>query len=290
MTVVVPTSLSGAIEALSDRPDADVLAGGTDLMVAVNEGRRRPTAVVCIRAVRELRTWDLEGDVVRIGAGVTYQELMEAPLSQLVPGLAQAARTVGSPPIRNAGTIGGNLATASPAGDTLPVLAALGARVEVTGPAGTRTIGIPDLIVGPKRTTLGSGELVTAVLVPAGLAPQEFLKVGVRNAMVIAVASLAMTVDVEARRIGIGLGSVGPVPLRAPDAERWLAAAVDWDRLRLADQAGFDPTELARLVRAAAQPIDDHRSTARYRTHAVGVLAVRATRRLFGGATDGARP
>jgi CO/xanthine dehydrogenase FAD-binding subunit len=290
VTVVVPTSLSGAIEALSDRPDADVLAGGTDFMVAVNEGRRRPTAVVCIRAVPELRTWDLDGDMVRIGAGVTYRELMEAPLSQLVPALAQAARTVGSPPIRNAGTIGGNLATASPAGDTLPVLAALGARVEVTGPAGTRRIGLADLVVGPKQTTLGSGELVTAVLVRAGHAPQEFLKVGVRNAMAIAVASLAMTVDAEARQIGIGLGSVGPVPLRAPDAERWLASAVDWDRLRLADRAGFDPAQLARLVRAAAQPIDDHRSTARYRTHSVGVLAVRAARRLFGEGTHGTRP
>ena len=279
MTVAVPASLGDALDALSARPHAHVLAGGTDFMVEVNDGRRRPAAVVCTRAVPELRSWDLDGEVVRIGAGVTYRQLMDAPLAQLVPGLAQAARTVGSPPIRNAGTIGGNLATASPAGDTLPVLAALDARVEVAGPGGARELGWSELIVGPKQTTLQPGELIVAVRVPARASGQEYLKVGVRNAMVIAVASLAMIVDPAGRRVGIGLGSVGPMPLRAPEAEGWLAEMVDWDSMRVSP--GEDLGRLAELVRAAARPIDDHRSSARYRTHAVGVLAVRAARRLF---------
>jgi CO/xanthine dehydrogenase FAD-binding subunit len=294
MTVSVPTSLGIALETLALTPTSQVLAGGTDFMVDVNDGRRRPSDVVCTRAVPELRGWERDGDEIRIGAGVTYRELLEPPLADLVPALAQAARTVGSPPIRNAGTIGGNLATASPAGDTLPVLVALGARIEVASTRGTRHVAVSDLFVGPKMTTLEPGELIISVRVPRCRGGQEYLKVGVRNAMVIAVASLAMVVDAPFARIGIGLGSVGPVPLRAADAEAWLTSRVDWPTMRL---VGSDPSDqadtldrLEALVRAAAQPIDDHRSTARYRTHAVGVLARRAAQRLFGGAEGRGAP
>jgi CO/xanthine dehydrogenase FAD-binding subunit len=286
MTVTVPTSLGAALEALAATPATQVLAGGTDFMVEVNDGRRRPPAVVCTAAIPELRGWDVEGDEIRIGAGVTYRELLEPPLADLIPALAQAARTVGSPPIRNAGTIGGNVATASPAGDTLPVLAALDARIELASTRGSRRVAVSELIVGPKRTTMRPGELITAVHVRQNGGGQEYLKVGVRNAMVIAVASLAMVVDPPNGRIGIGLGSVGPVPLRAAEAEAWLASRVDWPTMRLIGRDGSDQAEtldrLAALVGAAARPIDDHRSTARYRTHAVGVLAGRAARRLFG--------
>lgn len=286
MTVTLATSLGVALAALAATPATHVLAGGTDFMVEVNDGRRRPQAVVCTRAVPELHGWDADGDEVRIGAGVTYRELLEPPLADLVPALAQAARTVGSPPIRNAGTIGGNLATASPAGDTLPVLAALDGRVELASTRGTRHLALSELITGPKMTTMRPGELITSVRVRRYRGGQEYLKVGVRNAMVIAVASLAMVVDPPNGRIGIGLGSVGPVPLRAAEAEAWLAARVDWPTMRLIERDAAEATEtvdrLAALVRGAARPIDDHRSTARYRTHAVGVLAGRAARRVFG--------
>jgi CO/xanthine dehydrogenase FAD-binding subunit len=280
MTVLLPTSVDEALGALSD-PDAQLLAGGTDFMVEVNAGLRRPTSVVGLGRVASLRGWQQTPGWVRLGARLTYTEMMEHQLAGLVPALAHAARTVGSPQIRNAGTIGGNLGTASPAGDTLPVLAALDAVVEVAGPAGERDVGIGDFLTGPKRNALGPGELVVAVRVPILRGGQEYRKIGVRNAMVIAVASLALAVDLDGRTVRCALGSVGPVPLRAPAAESWLAARVDWD-----GQSRPDPADLAhfgQMVAAAARPIDDHRSTAAYRRHAVGVLAQRAAAQAFAG-------
>jgi CO/xanthine dehydrogenase FAD-binding subunit len=195
-----------------------------------------------------------------------------------VPALAQAARTVGSPQIRNAGTLGGNVGTASPAGDTLPVLAALDATIVVRSARATREIAFPDFFLGPKRTSLGADELIAAVRVPVLDGPQEFLKVGTRNAMVIAVASAAVLIDRAGRTVRVGLGSVGPTPLRAPDAEAWIAGRIDWDRLALTDPDAL--AEFGRLAAAAARPIDDHRSTADYRRHCVGVLARRALERM----------
>jgi CO/xanthine dehydrogenase FAD-binding subunit len=273
VTVACPTSLDAALDALASEPGAHVLAGGTDLMVEVNHGGRRPDAVVAVGRVGELRGWGLEADgVLRIGAGVTYTDLMGSGLATLAPGLADAARTVGSPQIRNAGTIGGNLGTASPAGDTLPVLAALDAEVDLVSVDGPRRLPLADFITGPKRTALRPGELITAVRVPPAVAgdTQEYLKVGTRNAMVIAVASCAVVVEPAARRVRVGLGSVGPRPLRATDAEAWAEHHVDWDA-----GAVDDPEEFGRLVAEAARPIDDHRSTEVYRRHAVAVLAKR---------------
>jgi len=274
--VLVPTSLDAALEALAAHPDAHVLAGGTDLMVEVNYGHRRPQAVVVINRVAELRGWSQEpGGILRIGATTTYTDLLAPGIAAVAPALAAAARTVGSPQIRNAGTIGGNLATASPAGDTLPVLAALDAEVEIAGPTGDRRLPVLDLITGPKRTALLPGELIVAVRL-AGAEPgdaQEYLKVGTRNAMVISVAGLALVFEPRRHRVRVALGSVGPGPLRAREAEAWAAKHIDWDG-RTADTAVFGA-----LVAAAARPIDDHRSTADYRRHAVGVLAARALTR-----------
>jgi CO/xanthine dehydrogenase FAD-binding subunit len=279
VTVWLPTSIDEAISALADS-DVQVLAGGTDFLVEVNAGHRRPDAVVALGRIPELKEWQPIDGGVRLGAGVTYTQMLQPDLAALLPALAHAARTVGSPPIRNAGTIGGNLGTASPAGDTLPVLAALDAVVEVAGRDGVRNVAIEDFVTGPKRNALGPGEVVTAVRVPLLRGPQEYRKVGVRNAMVIAVASLALAVDIEGRTVRCALGSVGPVPLRARNAESWLAEQVDWDRLTVADPAAFD--HFGALVAEAARPIDDHRSTAEYRRHAVGVLAGRTAAQAFG--------
>ncbi len=278
MPVTIPGSLAEALTALAADPDATVLAGGTDLMVEVNDGRRSPRHVVAINRVDELRGVAVTGAEVVIGAGTTYTELCEPPLTELLPALAYAARTVGSPQIRNAGTIGGNLATASPAGDTLPVLVALDASVAVASTVGQRLVPIRSFFTGPKRSALTPGELVVAVHIPRRRGPQDYLKVGVRNAMVIAVASLALAVDLDARTIGVGLGSVGPTPLGADDASAWLAARVTWraDGLSVTDD---DAVTFASMVGAAARPIDDHRSTAEYRRHAIEVLARRALRR-----------
>jgi len=281
VTVACPTRLEAALDALASMPGAHVLAGGTDLMVEVNHGGRRPGAVVAVGRVAELREWGVEGDgMVRIGAGVTYTELMQGALAALAPGLAEAARTVGSPQIRNAGTIGGNLGTASPAGDTLPVLAALDAEVDLVSPDGPRRLPLSDFITGPKRTALRPGELIAAVRVRPAVDEdtQEYLKVGTRNAMVIAVASCAVVVEPSARRVRVGMGSVGPRPLRATDAEAWAEANIDWATGAL-DRAD----EFGRLVAEAARPIDDHRSTEAYRRHAVAVLARRGLARGLRG-------
>ncbi|UDY35486.1 FAD binding domain-containing protein [Dermatobacter hominis] len=294
MAVLRPTSTADACAALADHPGAIPLAGGTDLMVEVNAGRRLPDVVVSLAAVEDLGGWYLvdadEGPpVVRIGATTTYTALMDAGLARLVPSLAQAARTVGSPQIRNAGTIGGNVATGSPAGDTLPVLTALDATVELASVGGTRTLPVVELVTGPKRTALEPGELVAAVHVPVLRGPQEFLKVGTRSAMVISVVSLAAVADLDARSVGLAAGAASARPGRATDAEELAAAVCDWDGLAAGDPTPPGREDLARigeLVRGAVAPIDDHRSTADYRRHAVGVLAARALARLFAPAAD----
>jgi CO/xanthine dehydrogenase FAD-binding subunit len=206
---------------------------------------------------------------------------MDASIAGLVPALAEASRTVGSPQIRNAGTLGGNLATSSPAGDGLPVLSALNAVVHLAAASSTRDVDVNDFMVGVKRTALKPGEIITGVTVPIVEGWQGYAKVGVRNAMVIAVASTCVVVDQTRRTIAVALGSVGPTILRCPDAESFLASRIDWDSLIASDA---DQAEFGRLVSGASQPITDHRSTADYRRHAVGVLARRLARRA--GATS----
>ena len=284
--VVVALSLDEALGALSDYPDATVLAGGTDLMVEINRGLRRLSHVVGVSKVPELREWSIADDRVVVGGGVTYTEMMAAPLADAAPALAQAACTVGSPPIRNAGTLGGNLGTASPAGDTLPVLAALNAEVVVVGPDGERRMGLDDFMVGVKQTSLRPGELIVRAEMDRPRGRQEFLKIGPRNAMVISMAGLALVADHDTRNVRCALGAVAAGIPRARDAEAWVAERIDWD-----NGAGVDhavAAEFGQRVAAASAPIDDHRSSAAYRRHAVGVLATRALKRAFaqGGTAD----
>jgi CO/xanthine dehydrogenase FAD-binding subunit len=278
MSVVVPMSLADALRALAADPDATVLAGGTDLMVEFNEGRRRPSHIIAVHRVPELSTWhhDPASGTLRIGAGVTYDEIEREPIARWVRALAQAARTVGSPQIRHAATVGGNVGTSSPAGDGLPVLAALEAVVELASADGVRQVPFGEFMVGPKRTVRQPGELITAVTVPVLSGYQGYTKVGVRNAMVIATASAALVV--RERSVAIALGSVGPTILRCHEAEAFVAEHADFANGRLSDG---DVLAAAELVRAAARPIDDHRSSAAYRRHAVGVLAARLLRRAF---------
>ncbi|MGO9559608.1 MAG: FAD binding domain-containing protein [Acidimicrobiales bacterium] len=286
MPVFVPHSLEETFEALRQEPEADLLAGGTDFMVEVNAGHRKPRAVIALQGVEELAGWHREGDEVVLGASTTYTEMMRPELGALLPGLAQAARTVGSPQIRNSGTIGGNLATASPAGDTLPVLAALEATIVVSSaPGESRRIRLDELIEGPKRTSLRPGDLITSVRLPARQGSQEFLKVGTRNAMIIAVASVACVVDFAVRTVRLALGSVGPVVIRATQGEDFIASRIDWEARNLPTPEA-DLAELVALVRAAASPIDDHRSTAAYRRHAVGICAGRAVARALSPAYE----
>lgn len=288
MTVLVPTSLDEVLEGLAANAGATLLAGGTDLMVEVNEGHRRfpwpddGATVIALGRVAELTTWtyDRPAGTVTLGAGVTWSEIEADPLRGLLPALAEAARTVGSPQIRHAGTIGGNLATCSPAGDGLPVLAALDAVVTLVSAGGRRALPVGEFMVGVKRTALAPGELIESITLPVLDGWQGYSKVGVRNAMVIATASACVATDAPSRSVRIALGSVAPTIIRCPDAEAYAVEHVDWDAGTVADPVA---AEFGRLAAAASRPIDDHRSTAAYRRHAVGVMAQRLLQRAFPG-------
>ncbi|HET9673257.1 MAG TPA: FAD binding domain-containing protein [Gaiellaceae bacterium] len=259
MDVLSPHSLEEALRLKAERPDAVPIAGGTDVMVGVNFDRLRPPALLNLNEVPELRGWSRENGTLRLAAGLTYAEAMEEPLSELLPALAEASRTVGSPQIRNRGTIGGNLGTASPAGDALPPLLVGGARVVVASVRAERTLPLEEFVVGPKRNALADDELVVAVLLDATEARETFMKVGPRNAMVIAVVSLAVRVDGELRA---AFGSAGPGPTLV--------------------RAGLDELEsFPARVAEASSPIDDVRGTAAYRRHALHVLTKRALDRCL---------
>jgi CO/xanthine dehydrogenase FAD-binding subunit len=276
MEFLQPRSLEEALAAKSERPEAVPIAGGTDVMVDLNFDHRRPEAVLDLTRVPELAAWEREDGRLRVGAGITYTRAI-AELAGALPGLAIAARTVGSPQIRNRGTIGGNLGSASPAGDCHPPLLAMGAEVEVASAAGRRRVPLAEFFSGPKKSALGPSELICAVHVPAATGPQQFAKIGTRNAMVIAVCSFALVLDPEHGRVGTGIGSAGPTPLPAPEAERFLQGVLDAEGLwasRAPIGAGAI-TRFGELVAASAQPIDDVRGTAAYRVHALEVLARR---------------
>jgi CO/xanthine dehydrogenase FAD-binding subunit len=267
-----PSSVDEALALKAEHPDAVPIAGGTDVMVELNFDVRRPTALLDLGRVAELSRWSEEDGHVRLGATVPYTRIV-AELGDVLPGLAMASRTVGSPQIRNRGTVGGNLGSASPAGDAHPPLLATTAVVEVASTRGVREIPVREFFVGPKRSVLAPDELITAVTVPKARGPQQFSKVGTRNAMVIAVCSFAVSLDPAARTVGTGIGSAGPVPLRAVEAEEFAAAELPWEsREPLPDSVS---REFGELVAAAARPIDDVRGTAAYRRHALSVLARR---------------
>jgi len=275
MDFLQPGSLAGALAAKAERPGAVPIAGGTDVMVEINFDTRRPDALLDLNRVPELASWERDGGQVRLGAGLTYARLL-AELGTVLPGLAMAARTIGSEQIRNRGTIGGNLGAASPAGDCHPVLLATGASVQVMSVRGARLIRAEDFYLGPKRNALAADELITAVLVPIARGPQQFAKIGSRNAMVIAVCAFALDLR-PGTWVGTGIGSAGPTPLRARAAEEYLAGALTESGLWSSAAPLPDPVaaRFGELVAQAARPIDDVRGTAAYRRHALAVLARR---------------
>lgn len=256
-----------------------MVAGGTDLMVEMNSGRRRPDHLIALDRVPELRRLERGSDGrLFIGAGVPYVRLMSGPAAELLPALAQAARTVGSPQIRQTGTLGGNVGTCSPAGDGLPVVSALDGEVHLLSKVGRRVTPFNEFMVGPKRTTRNPREVILGVSLPVLDGWRGYSKVGVRNAMVISTASSCLAVDRAGKSISIALGSVGPVIIRCSEAEAWVSKRVEWDRSAVDEST---VASFAAMCAEAARPIDDHRSTAAYRRHAVSVLASRQLRRAF---------
>jgi CO/xanthine dehydrogenase FAD-binding subunit len=276
MEVLQTDSWSEALELKDAHPDAVPIAGGTDLMVELNFDRIRPRVVLDLTRIPELTEWGPENGCLRVGAGVTYARLI-TELGDRLPGLAIASRTVGSPQIRNRGTVGGNLGTSSPAGDGLPPLFACDAEVELVSTAGTRRIGVGEFITGPKRNCLARNELIAAFHLPPADGPQQFAKIGTRNAMVIAVCSLALSISQGRQAVAACIGSAGPTPIRCSEAEQFIAGLLDehdlWSTRAPIPRAGL--ARFGELVERAARPIDDVRGTARYRHHALGVLGRR---------------
>lgn len=278
MDFLQPTSWADAVTAKAEHPHAVALAGGTDVMVELNFDRRRPPALLDLSRVPELTQWHVGDDgQVRLGAAVTYATVI-SELADTLPGLAMAARTVGSPQIRSRGTVGGNLGAASPAGDCHPALLAGGAIVEVESVRGSRRIAIDDFYVGVKRSALAEDELIRAIWVEAPSGPQQYCKIGTRNAMVIAVAALGLALRPDDGQVRVAVGSVAPTPRLATEASAFASQALTetglW-RTREALPASL-VTEFAERVRHAASPIDDVRGTAAYRLHAIAVMARRA--------------
>jgi CO/xanthine dehydrogenase FAD-binding subunit len=267
-----PHTWADALEAKAARPESVVIAGGTDVMVELNFDRHRPATLIDLNRVRDLAEWSSDGGRVRLGAGVTYTRVIDE-LGRLLPGLAMASRTVGSPQIRNRGTVGGNLGAASPAGDSHPPLLAAGAEIEIASVRGVRRLPVAEFYTGVKRNALEPDELIAAVWITPPSGSEQFSKIGTRNAMVIAVAAFGLALHPDRRAVGTGIGSAAPTPRRAPEAERFAAAALDWDgRGALSDATA---REFGELVRAAAAPIDDVRGTAAYRLHSLAVMARR---------------
>jgi CO/xanthine dehydrogenase FAD-binding subunit len=275
MPVHIPTHLDDALALLSERPDSHMINGGTDMMVEVNFNHRHPETVIALRAIPELQHWyiDQKSSTVFIGSGVPYAQMEKGQLAAALPALAEAARTVGSPQIRAAGTLGGNLGTCSPAGDSLPVLASLDALVHLQSLKTQRIVPFSEFMVGPKRNSRGIDEIITGVTIPLTNGWQGYSKVGVRNAMVISVASACLAF--HDGKVRIALGSVGPTIIRCNAAEDW------FNSLSISSLDDAVAQEFGARVSAESSPIDDHRSTAQYRRHAVGVLATRLLQRGF---------
>jgi len=273
MNFLQPSTWAEALAMKAAHPEAVPIAGGTDVMVEINLDHNRPPTVMDLTQVADLAEWATEDGLVRVGAGVTYTRIIDE-LGDRMPGLGMASRTVGSPQIRNRGTVGGNLGTASPAGDAHPPLLAADALVELASVSGTRRVPVREFFTGPKRNAARNDELIAAFLIEPATGPQTFSKVGTRNAMVIAVCSFALALDAGRRRVRTGIGSAGPTPLPAREAEQFLEGELDWDNRQPASDAVV--VRFGELVAAAAKPIDDVRGTAAYRRHALSVLARRS--------------
>jgi len=273
MQAFAPHTLEEALEVKAAHHEAVPVAGGTDLMVELNFGRAHPTSLLDLSHVEELVGWERENGSIFVGAGTSFAQIARELRS--FEALAEAALTVGSPQIRNRATIGGNLATASPAGDGIPPLAAYDAEVVLAAAGGGRRIVPWDhFLRGPKHPALEHDELIAGVRWHVVDGPGAFAKVGPRGANVIAVAAVCVQLDQESRGVRVALGSVGPRVLRAPAAELYAADAIAWD-----DPDAELPEDAVRgfgmLAASAATPIDDVRGSADYRRHAVAALARR---------------
>lgn len=273
MEVMFPSTLEEMQEMRATIPDGLILAGGTDLLVRLRKSRQQPSALLCTEHLTEMQLMEFCKEEMRIGASVTLQRLLECDtIRETLPVLYQAVASMASPPVRHAATIGGNICTASPAGDTLPPLHVLGASVELLGPAGMRKMPIGEFITGPGKTAAQSEEVVTGIVIPKPPAGtlSAYHKVGKRQAMAIAVASLAVVLnlmaDATVASIRLAWGSVGPTVVTLPAVEKFLTGR--HLSMEVLQEAG-------RMAASGVQPIDDVRADAAYRRQLAGNLLLR---------------
>lgn len=273
MEVFFPNSLDELWAIMSANPGGAVMAGGTDLLVRIRKTGRKPPALFCLERIDELKQIRENEKVIFIGAYVTHQRLLEnLTVQKRLRALWDAVSVLGSPPVRHSGTIGGNLCTASPAGDTLPPLYVFGAEVDIRSKSNKRSVSVAEFITGPGRTSLHSGEIVTRVSIPLP-APgtiSRYYKAGKRKAMAITVASMAVQAKKDENGIieliKLAWGSAGATVVTLPEAEEFLRGhTLSEERLR---QAG-------KLVSAGVTPIDDIRGSAAYRRMVAGNLLLR---------------
>lgn len=271
--VLLPASLDELWRGFEDNPAATVYTGGTDLLVRMYKGVLNPESLICLERIKELKGVRDAGEEIFIGACSTHTELLSDPvIAEGLPILRRALAVIGSPLIRNMGTIGGNICTASPAGDTLPPLYVLQAEVELCSKKGARRIPICDFIKGPGSTCLQTGEIVSAIWVkkPLEYNLHHFEKVGRRNALACSVVSLAALLrigeDGVVEKASLAWGSVGPTVVMSPEAERMLIGG-RLSRERIQDSAS--------LAREAVRPISDIRASEDYRRSVAGNLLFR---------------
>ncbi len=277
-----PTSLQQALELLDEfQPDARIIAGGTDLILEIEKGIRRPDAVIDISRLNGLDTiWLDEDDRIHLGPTVTHNQVVGSTLCrQRAFPLVNACWQIGSPQIRNRGTVAGNLITASPANDTISPLMALDAGVTLASVNGKRTLALKDFFLGVRKTALQPNEMLADIHFPA-MQPNQvgtFKKLGLRRAQAISIINVAVVLTFDRDKISdarITLGSVAPTIIRAPKAEAALIGQSLSDEII---------THAANLAAEAAKPIDDIRGSASYRRYSVGVYTRRALTALRNG-------
>lgn len=277
--LLVPGTLSDAIAARREHPRARVIAGGTDVVADLNRGSP-PTGLISLRDLGDLRGIRFGNGRWRLGAMSTITEVFaDAELAPPSSALGQAARSMGSRQIRNRATVGGNICGGGAQRTLIPILLAYDASVDIVGEQGPRTADLAD-VLAPDGTRLAADEILTAVHFTPVTGPQRFYRVGPRNAVCHATASVTVVLDEAARSVRVALGSVAPTAVRAPAAETLAREGIDWEQCRvsaeLAEAFGVAAAE-------AAQPVSDVVASAAYRSHAVAVMARRALTHIFEG-------
>lgn len=277
LTLLTPQTLGEVLDARRSHPSAVVVAGGTVVVADLNRGAP-PQGLISLQAVEELRGLRFDGGRWRLGAMATVAEVRaNADLAPPSTALGQATRSLGSRQIRNRATVGGNICAGGAQRTLVPVLLAYDAAVDVSGPAGPRTVVLSDVLL-PERAPLGAGEILTAVHFAPPSGPQRYYRVGPRNANCYATASVTVVLDEPARSVRVALGGVAPTAVRAPEAEALAGAAVDWDGRLVSDDVA---ASFGAAAAEAADPVSDVMASADYRSHAVEVMARRALRHIF---------